>query len=294
MVKLFISSLLLFYCAASSANTLNNSIVYGIGERETAIDWNIAGNLAGTNPNIVSELSWNNIKSHQFLLGGIWTEDDYFLQVFGEYGIIYAGENQDSDYNFDNRKGEFSRSVNNAGKGHLMDAEINYGKDYFFSGKLKISPMLGYGFHRQHLRIYDGKQVIGSVDLSGLNSLYQANWHGPQVGIGLNYKNNSNVVSFNYSFQNINFYGHTDWNLRSDLKHPKSMTQQGRGSGTKISGSFEHAVSYFSSLSLVVSHYNYSAAGDHTFHLLSSDPSQKLNQVNWKGNETKLVYRSLF
>jgi hypothetical protein len=72
------------------------------------------------------------------------------------------------------------------------------------------------------------------------------------------------------------------------------MTQQGNGSGTKISGSFEHAISNFSSLSLVMNHYNYSATGEHTFHLLSIDPSHKLNQVNWKGVETKLVYRSLF
>ena len=294
MIKIIISGLLFLCCTLSSANTLSNSIIYGIGERKTEVNWNIAGNLVGTNPNIISELTWNNIKSHQFLLGGILMEKDYFLQLFGEYGTIHAGENQDSDYNLDNRKGEFSRSVNNAGKGYLLDGEINYGKDYFFSGKLKVSPMIGYGFHRQKLRIYDGNQVIGSADLTGLDSLYQANWHGPQVGISLNYKKNSNVVSFNYGYQDISFYGHADWNLRSDLKHPKSMTQQGSGSGTKISGSFEHAISNLSSLSLVMNHYNYSATGEHTFHLLSIDPSQKLNQVNWKGVETKLVYRSLF
>jgi len=294
MFKIIIPSLLLLWCSLSSANATNKSIVYGIGERDTNVDWNIAGNLAGTNPNIISELIWDNIKSHQFLIGGIWQEGDYFVQTLAEYGAIHAGENQDSDYNLDDRKGEFSRSINQSGKGYLLDGEINYGKDYFFSGKLKVSPVLGYSFHRQHLKIYDGKQVIGSADLSGLDSLYQANWHGPQVGIGLNYKKNSNVVSFNYGFQNIYFYGHTDWNLRSDLKHPKSMTQQGKGSGIKISGSFEHAVSDFSSLSVVVNHYNYSAMGDHTFHLSSSDSSQKLNQVNWKGNEVKLVYRSLF
>jgi len=294
MVKIFLSSLLLLFCMASNADKLNNSIIYGIGERQTEVDWNIAGNLAGTNPNIISELEWKDIKSHQFLLGGIWTEGDYFLQVFGEYGKIYSGENQDSDYNLDDRKGEFSRSVNNSSKGYLMDTSINYGKDYFFSGKIKVSPVLGYGFHLQHLKIYDGKQVIGLADLTGLDSLYQANWYGPKFGVGLSYKKNSSVFSFNYSYQDIHFNGHTDWNLRSDLKHPISMTQKGRGSGTKISGSFETAVSDFSSFSLVGNRYNYSAVGDHTFNLVSGDSSQKLNQVNWKASEIKLVYRSLF
>jgi hypothetical protein len=72
------------------------------------------------------------------------------------------------------------------------------------------------------------------------------------------------------------------------------MTQKGSGDGTKISASYERAVSSFSSLSLEGNYYKYKANGVHTFHLTSSDASQKLNQVNWKSSEIKLVYRSLF
>jgi hypothetical protein len=72
------------------------------------------------------------------------------------------------------------------------------------------------------------------------------------------------------------------------------MTQKGEGSGTKISVSYERAVSNFSSLSLAGNFHKYNADGTHTFHLTSSDASQKLNQVNWKSSEVKLVYRSLF
>ena len=294
MVKIFLSSLLLLFCISSKASNLSNSIIYGFGDRETKVNWSIAGNLAGTNPNIISELDWRNVKSNQFLLGGIWQDGDYFFKVFGEYGRIYDGENQDSDYNLNNRGGEFSRSLNNAGRGYMLDTEISYGKDYFLLGKLKLSSIIGYSFHRQNLKIYDGKMIIGSANLTGLDSLYQANWSGPQLGFALNYKNNRSIFSFNYSLQDINFNGYTDWNLRSDLKHPKSMTQKGDGSGTKISASYERAVSNFSSLSLVGNFYKYKAEGVHTFHLASSDSSQKLNQVNWKGSELKLVYRSLF
>jgi len=294
MTKIIFSSLLLIFSVSSNASKVSNSIVYGFGDRETKVDWNIAGNLAGTNPNIISELDWRKVKSNQFLLGSIWQDGDYFLKVFGEYGRIYDGENQDSDYNLDNRRGEFSRSLNNAGKGYMLDTEISYGKDYIISGKLKLSPMIGYSFHRQHLKIYDGSMVIGSANLTGLDSLYEANWSGPQLGLGLNYKINKSILSLNYRLQDINFNGYTDWNLRSDLKHPKSMTQKGDGSGTKISASYERAVSNFSSLSLVGNYYKYKAEGVHTFHLTSSDASQKLNQVNWKSSEVKLIYRSLF
>jgi len=294
MVKFFATFQLILLSALVCANTSYSSIIYGIGERKTEVDWNIAGNLAGTNPNIISELSWRGIDSHQLSLGGIWVEGDYFFQALSEYGNIHDGENQDSDYNLDNRQGEFSRSINSAGKGHLLDFDLNYGRHYFLSNNLKVSPAVGYGFHRQHLKIYDGTQIIGSADLTGLDSLYQANWHGPKVGIGLDYKINRSVISFNMDLQNIFFYGHTDWNLRTDLNHPKSMSQKGSGSGTKMSFSYERAVSDFSSISLVVSQCDYSASGDHTFHLLSGDSIQKLNEVNWEGSEIKLDYRSLF
>ena len=47
-------------------------------------------------------------------------------------------------------------------------------------------------------------------------------------------------------------------------------------------------------LSLVGNVYKYKASGTYAFHLASIDSSQKLNQVNWKGSEVKIVYRSLF
>jgi hypothetical protein len=294
MFKIFLLSLFLLLCLNVNAGNESNSIVYGFGDRQTNVDWNIAGNLVGTNPNIISELTWKKIKSHQFLIGNIWQDGDYFLKLFGEYGHIYDGKNQDSDYNLNNRKDEFSRSVNESGKGYMLDTEVNYGKNYTLLGKLKLSPMLGYSFHRQHLKIYDGTMIIGSANLTGLDSLYQASWSGPQLGLSLNYKKNRSVFAFNYTLQDINFNGYTDWNLRADLKHPKSMTQKGHGSGAKMSASYERAVSNFSSLSLIGNYYKYSASGTHTFHLASSDSSQKLNQVNWKSSEVKLVYRSLF
>jgi hypothetical protein len=294
MHKIFIIGLLSLYSITSVAKEVESTITYGIGARNTTVDWNIAGNLQGTGPNVISELIWRDIKSHQVSLGGIWTEGDYFLQASGEYGKVHSGENQDSDYRQDDRQDEFSRSVNNAGKGYMLDAEVNYGRNFIISPNLKTSVSLGYGEHRQHLKMYDGTQVIGSADLTGLDSLYQANWKGPQIDFGINYLYNKNAFLANYTYQDIELNAHTNWNLRSDLQHPVSMTQVGNGSGSKLSIGIERAVSNFSSVSLLLSRYNYAASGTHTFHLLSGDASQKLNEVNWKADEIQLVYRILF
>ena len=189
MSKFFIIVFLSLYSLNSTAKKVESTITYGIGERNTTVDWNIAGSLQGENPNIISELIWRNIKSKQLSLGGIWTEGDYFLQASGEYGKVYSGENQDSDYSLDDRQGEFSRSVNNAGKGYMLDLELNYGKSHVVSPKLKIDASFGYSIHRQHLKMYGGNQLIGSASLEGLDSLYQSNWEGPQASVGMSYKN---------------------------------------------------------------------------------------------------------
>lgn len=294
MTKVLLPFILIFICTSTHAKKLNSSVIYTVGERETKVDWNIAGNLAGSNPNIISELEWKNLKSHQFLVGGVLHDGDFFLELFGEYGHIFKGENRDSDYNQDDRLGEYSRSISDSGKGYLIDAEINYGRDYNFLERIKLTPSIGYGYHRQHLKIYDGTMVIGSADLTGLNSLYQANWRGPQLGIGLKYLHNKNILSLDYKLQDVNFYGYTDWNLRTDLRHPKSMTQNGNGKGTQLSVSFERALSNLSSLSLLGNYFQYSADGTHTFHLTSSNAVQKLNQANWESSEVRLVYRTLF
>jgi hypothetical protein len=294
MLKFYLVVLLSLYSTVSVAKDTDVSLLYSVGERNTTVDWNIAGNLQGTNPNIISELTWRDIKSHQLSVGAIWSEDDYFMNALGEYGVVYSGQNQDSDYNSDNRQDEFSRSVNNAGKGYMLDAEVNYGKNFIISPNLKASASFGYSEHRQHLKMYDGTQVIGSADLTGLDSLYQANWKGPQIGLGLNYLHKKNVFLADYTYQDIELNAHTNWNLRSDLQHPVSMTQIGSGNGSKLSVGIERAVSNFSSISLMLSRYNYAASGTHTFHLLSGDASQKLNEVNWQADEIQLVYRSLF
>ncbi len=80
MHKIFIIGLLSLYSITSVAKVVESTITYGIGTRNTTVDWNIAGNLQGTGPNVISELIWRDIKSHQVSLGGIWTEGDYFLQ----------------------------------------------------------------------------------------------------------------------------------------------------------------------------------------------------------------------
>ena len=228
-------------------------------------------------------------------LGLNWDEGDYFLNSLAEYGAIYSGNAQDSDYDADDRQGEYMRAITDASKGFMLDTQINYGRKFVISPDFQLSLSAGYSLHTQHLSLHDGTELISNTALDNLDSVYEAKWRGPQISLNTGYRLNNYIVSIDYTHQQVKLESYTDWNLRSDLKHPKSMTQSANGSGNVLSFGIEHALSNKSSLTLKAIKRNYSAEGMHTFHNVFDAPDyQKLNAVNWKTGELQLVYRSLF
>jgi hypothetical protein len=94
----------------------------------------------------------------------------------------------------------------------------------------------------------------------------------------MSYRNDDDVYSLNNAHQDIDLNGCTNWNLRSNLKYPVSMTQIGSGNGNKITVGYEHSVSGFSGLSLVFSRYNYADSGTHMHFIYSQVTRSKVKQ----------------
>ena len=70
------------------------------GMRSDQLNWNIAGTLAGTGPNVISELKWSNVGFHQTNLGFRFIGDDtWYLKGYTSQAWGYSGTSQDSDYN---------------------------------------------------------------------------------------------------------------------------------------------------------------------------------------------------
>jgi hypothetical protein len=88
---------------------LNNSY------RVDHLDWNIAGNSAGSNPNVLSELTWEELEIYQ-ITGGVRLSinDGFYVRGSLGYGWILSGANQDSDFLGDDRTQEYSRTNNSA------------------------------------------------------------------------------------------------------------------------------------------------------------------------------------
>jgi hypothetical protein len=221
----------------------------GYGYRRDSLDWNIAGNLQGNNPNVLSELTWKDLLIHEFQLGiQLNLRESFLLKGSINYGVIVDGENQDSDFAADNREMEFSRSNNDSDQGSTLDGLFGAGYRFrLISESFSVIPLVGYSYHRQHLTMTDGYQTItwaGGPPLGpfeGLDSTYDAEWRGPWIGFDLTletkiFSKTLPLISFYAGWEHhwAAYYAEADWNLRTDFMHPKSFEHEADGTGTVV------------------------------------------------------------
>lgn len=238
--------MILSWTASAVAGTF--SLTLGDSFRRDSLDWNIAGDSSGRNPNILSELTWKSIRIFQLSGEGIYRFGQQSepsvagcLKGRAGYGWIYAGKNQDSDYLGDNRTSEFSRSNNSADDGRVVDLLAGGGVRFaWLRGRLSVMPLAGVSYHRQSLTISNGYQTIpDNGPFPGLNSSYTAEWFGPWIGADFDCRPASRLtIATGMELHNVRYYGEGNWNLRSDLQHPRSFKHEGYGFGLVLSQKF--------------------------------------------------------
>ena len=271
---------------------------YGI--RYDQLSWDIAGNLAGTGPNVISDLKWSNVGFHQTSLGFRFIGDDtWYLKGYTSQAWGYSGSNQDSDYNGDNRTLEFSRSTADADRSSAEDFSFAIGQQIRIDNRFGITPLVGYSSHRQNFTMTNGRQTVcasgspnscssGVGPIAGLNSSFKTHWRGPWLGLDFRAataKRWTTYAEFEYHYSYYD--AEANWNLRSDLQHPKSQGQTARGKGTHIGLGMSYALSTpnsFFNVGLKQNQYS-TRAGIHNFYLANGTvASQRLNGVNWRSS----------
>ena len=280
------------------------------GYRQDRLDWNIAGNRQGENPNILSELTWEDLLIHEMRLG-IRTTANHTLFIRGSihYGVIVDGENQDSDYAADDREMEFSRSNNNADEGSTLDGLFGVGVNLrLWSKSVNLIPQAGYSIHKQNLTMTDGYQTVtwaggpplGSFD--GLDSTYETQWWGPWIGFDLavNVKKWAYLPPFSiragYEYHWADYYAQADWNLREDFRHPKSFEHEADGTGSLMR--LELCVHITDTWSLRVGYETEEWAAedgiDRVFLADGTTISTRLNEVNWESTTVQIGFMFCF
>ncbi len=269
-----------------------------LGYRADSLDWTIAGDINGQNPNILSELQWTDLQIAQAKLDvDVYLADFYFRGGIA-YGEIGRGDNQDSDYVFDDRNGEFSRSNNTAG-GEVADASVGLG--YRFDTTSRSSkfngyfmPMIGYSIHTQDLQMTDGVQtVVSNVtpplgSFAGLDSSYDTEWEGAWVGLIFGEEGSKNDLAIELSiiYYDVDYQAEADWNLRTDFAHPKSYEHLSTGHGITLSLDGRAPVGgskqWFWVFGIDYGRWQTRAGLDYTYFSDGSTGLTRVNKVNWE------------
>jgi hypothetical protein len=296
-MKQFIKLVVLFFLVAgfeiaygdvTSADINISEFNVGLSSRTNQLNWNIAGDLSGHNPNILSELTWTDIKTIGLNLNArAIINNRFFATGLLSYGWIYQGANQDSDYYGDNRTGEFSRSNNNASKGNTLDASIALGYQFIKTDQWLISGFLGFSTHNQYLWITDGHQTVNTPSpfpvtippvgstFPDLNSSYIASWAGPWVGVAADCQITENLsVSCDFGYHMASYSGEGYWNLR-----PLTFYHSAQGNGVNLSLGINYELNdkWSAGLSLESGNWSAGPGTDITYHVGIT----QLNQVNW-------------
>ncbi len=270
----------------------------GLGYSVSELNWNIAGSLAGTAPNILSELEWKDLNVAMLHAAGELSVDkQLLLRGRAAYGEVISGDNQDSDYNGDDRSLEFSRS-NNRGDGQVIEASLGVGYQFWWydntAGRYaRIIPMFGYAWRGQYLSISEGQQVIPASEagpIANLNSSYDARWQGPWMGLSLLMDTSERTrVTLDVEYHFADYRAEANWNLRTDLDHPLSFLHETRGTGVVAALSVRHDLSANWALTARVESQRFEGdPGLDTINLIDAasgalDPAvTRLNAVEWQ------------
>ncbi|MDO8730834.1 MAG: hypothetical protein Q7J69_06610 [Candidatus Omnitrophota bacterium] len=273
------------------------------GYRTDDLDWNIAGDSNGQNPNILSELIWEDLESYQVSGTARLTARPFLSgRLSVDHGWIFDGKNQDSDYDGDNRTLEFSRSNNTSDDGSLLDLSGGIGIPLEPPSKghaLRLTPLVGYSYHEQNLRITHGFQTIPATGpFADLNSEYETQWRGPWLGADLEFKLLPKVRCFGgFEYHWTTYKADARWNLRTDFSQPKSFRHRAEGNGIVGSGGIGYLFSEHLSLELSAAYRDWTAdenGVDRTFFSDGTSADTHLNEVNWESLAVSLGLRGRY
>lgn len=282
-----------------------------VGIRYDQLLWNTAG--ASHHPNILSELEWSNVLSHQISLNArSLIVQRIYIHSYFDYAWIDSGEMRDSDYSSNDRAGEWSRSISQTEGDQVWDGSMGCGYAFQFKDKKwLIAPLIGVSVHKQNFRITDGRQVIsktppanfndppnvGSLS-SDLNSMYRTQWTSHWIGYDLRYQvipdpGQKPTMVFRFSmFYHLwaDYHGQAEWNLRNDLAHPISFEHDADATGLSVQFEWSIGLSRNLHFNFNVDYKNWTTeTGKVTTYVIDETDGSvdkqhgRLNEVKWQG-----------
>lgn len=267
----------LLSCSAAQAfmpEATESNLEIGVGYRNDSLKWRTeakiptdsSASLSDTSSSadplkLTSDLHWKDLNIWFIEGRGKYvTCDNIYLRGSIDYGWVTDGKVRDKD------KAEFSNEILGSGyssgfefaktkadtKGSVYDAKIAIGYQFRWCDEsLAVTPVLGYSWHGQHLRMHHVREEIAfdspsthtealrsfssssssSSDFSSssgssssssssqsLKSRYHSRWNGWFIGFDLDYRFLCDWTFFmDYEYHWAQYHAKAKWNLRQDI-----------------------------------------------------------------------------
>lgn len=227
-------------CAnAQDTTRLVVNIAGGFGQEK--LDWTIAGNLQGKNPNILSELKWKDVRGPHFHIDVILRVKRRFLiSGSSDYQKTTSGTVTDTDYQGDNRTNQSFFILVDADRGYTSNITGQVGYDLMLRKGFSLQPWIGYTRDQMLLYLFDD-QSFGDQKL---NSTYENYWKGMLLGLSAHLKIfNRFSAAITFQYRQLRYDATANWNLIAEFEHPKSFTHYAKGFGITNTAKLDYQLS---------------------------------------------------
>jgi len=253
--------------------------------------WSIAGNSAGQDPNVYSELKWRGVSGPTGAVDLHWKAWKRW-RVFASGSRVFtrSGTMTDTDYGLDNRHDILYQESFPAIGGYDEGVAAGIGWCVFCSGPFRLTPYIGYGINAQYFPITDPG---GPYD--GLNSSYSSKWWGPMVrgegslALGRRWQVVADVV-----YHQVAYHATADWNLIPSFAHPVSYRHMADGYGAEADAGLRYFAGKRISLEATGGYFNWQTGTgiDQSYLSTGSSDQTQLNGVvreGWRCNAGIIV-----
>jgi len=206
------------------------------GHQRRNLYWSIAGNGAGTSPNVYSELKWKGVGSISTGLDISWKAwKDWVVVGAGSRSFTVSGRVSDKDYGADDRRDVIYDQSFAANKGYAYTLFFGLGYQWRVGSGLRLVPVAGYGLSGQRLSITDGGLLDSyyKTRWEGFAARLSGDWQlsGRPLPFGGGQPHGGWALLFRAAYHQVNYRAEGDWNLIQNFSHPVSFRHRGDGYG---------------------------------------------------------------
>lgn len=211
-----------------------------LGEESQDFHWSIAGNSAGQDPNVYSELKWHGVSGPAGRIALEWRPiGRWRVMASGSRVFTRSGTMTDTDYGLDNRYDPIYHQQFTVHTGHSETLATAIGYSLLSGGRLRLTPFIGYAIDQQYFPVTDP-----GGPYEGLNSSYAARWMGSLAKADGSWELSGRwQVVADVGYHQVRYHATADWNLIPEFAHPVSFRHTADGYGIEAEAGLRYRVS---------------------------------------------------